>query len=84
MTACRGFAVARQTATISNTWGYAPICSDLGISAQKCPKSEVAVRFAPPLLQRPIAGTTGGPSGPGAWRVQRDATNADYRAVVSS
>jgi hypothetical protein len=26
-----------------NTWGYAPICSDLGTSAQKCPKSEVAV-----------------------------------------
>jgi hypothetical protein len=37
------FVAARQTATISNTRGYASICSDLGTSVEKCPKSEVAV-----------------------------------------
>lgn len=32
-----------QAVAISNTRGYAPICSDLGTSAQKCPKSKMAV-----------------------------------------
>jgi hypothetical protein len=44
MAACRSFVAARLAAAISNTRGYAPICSDLGTSAQKCPKSERAVR----------------------------------------
>jgi hypothetical protein len=38
MAACSGFVAARQATAISDTRGYAPICSDLGTSAQKCPK----------------------------------------------
>jgi len=41
---CRDFVAARQTAAISNARRCAPICSDLGTSAQKCPKSGAAVR----------------------------------------
>lgn len=47
MTTCRGFAAARRTAAIWNTRGCAPICSDLGTSAQKCPKRDGPVPLPP-------------------------------------
>jgi hypothetical protein len=43
MAACRAFLMVPQEGPIRDVHGYAAICSDLGTSAQKCPKSEVAV-----------------------------------------